>query len=126
MISARTSFPRCCKTGMNLQTFRFNGYWKDVGTIASLWEANMDILDRPQEINLRDREWRIYSRNPIKPAHYIADSAHVTNSAMTDGCNIYGTVDHSVLFNSVTIEKGAIVRDSIHDAPELPLPQVLS
>jgi glucose-1-phosphate adenylyltransferase len=73
----------------------------------------MDILDRPEEINLRDREWRIYSRNPVKPAHYIATSARVVNSAMTDGCNVCGTVEHSVLFNSVTVEKGAVVRDSI-------------
>lgn len=105
--------PKMLQVGMNLQAYRFSGYWKDVGTISSLWEANMDILDRPHDINLRDRDWRIYSRNPVKPSHFIADSAEVRNSAMTDGCNIFGTVDHSVLFNSVTIEKGAVVRDSV-------------
>ena len=98
---------------MRLMAYRFQGYWKDVGTISSYWEANMDILDRPEEIDLRDRNWRVYSRNPVKPAHYIASSARVVNSAMTDGCNVSGTVEHSVLFNSVTVERGAVVRDSI-------------
>ncbi len=73
----------------------------------------MDILDRPEEIDFGDRSWRIYSKNPVKPAHYIAAGARVVNSALTDGCNIYGTVEHSVLSNSVTVEKGAIVKDSI-------------
>ncbi len=105
--------PSMLSSGLSLMAYRFNGYWKDVGTITSLWEANMDILDRPGEIDLRDREWRIYSRNPVKPAHYIAPGAHVVNSAMTDGCHIAGTVEHSVLSNSVTIEKGAVVKDCI-------------
>jgi len=105
--------PKMLSVGMRLMAYRFRGYWKDVGTVTSLWEANMDLLDRPEEINLRDREWRIYSRNPVKPAHYIASSARVINSAMTDGCNVAGTVEHSVLFNSVTIGRGAVVRDSI-------------
>lgn len=105
--------PRMLKNNDRLCAYRFSGYWKDVGTIASLWEANMDILDRPEELNFRDRSWRIYSKNPVKPAHYIAASAKVVNSALTDGCSIYGTVEHSVLSNSVTVEKGAVVRDSI-------------
>ncbi len=105
--------PNMLAEGLKLIAYRFCGYWKDVGTIASLWEANMDILDRPEEINFSDRSWRIYSRNPVKPAHYIAAGARVINSALTDGCNIYGTVEHSVLSNSVTVEKGAVVRDSI-------------
>lgn len=105
--------PAMLKDHMKLSAYRFCGYWKDVGTLTSLWEANMDILDRPEEINLTDRSWRIYSRNPVKPAHYIAAGARVINSALTDGCNIYGTVEHSVLANSVTVEKGAVVKDSI-------------
>lgn len=105
--------PMLLKQGKKLCAYRFSGYWKDVGTISSLWEANMDILDRPEEINLMDRSWRVYSRNPVKPSHYIADGAVVKNSALTDGCQIYGTVEHSVLSNSVTVEKGAIVRDSV-------------
>ena len=105
--------PRMLTDGQKLSAYRFCGYWKDVGTVSSLWEANMDILDRPEELNFRDREWRIYSKNPVKPAHYIARKAKVINSALTDGCSIYGTVEHSVLSNSVTVEKGAVVRDSI-------------
>lgn len=105
--------PMLLKEGKKLCAYRFSGYWKDVGTISSLWEANMDILDRPEEINLMDRSWRIYSRNPVKPSHYIADGAIVRNSALTDGCQIYGSVEHSVLSNSVTVEKGAIVKDSV-------------
>lgn len=105
--------PKMLSVDMRLMAYRFQGYWKDVGTISSYWEANMDILDRPEEIDLRDRNWRVYSRNPVKPAHYIASSARVVNSAMTDGCNVSGTVEHSVLFNSVTVERSAVVRDSI-------------
>jgi glucose-1-phosphate adenylyltransferase len=99
--------------GLRMQAYRFSGYWKDVGTIASLWEANMDILDRPEELNFRDRNWRIYSRNPVQPAHFIADGARIENSAMTDGCSIFGTVEHSVLSSSVTIEEGAVVKDCV-------------
>ncbi len=105
--------PNMLAADQRLVAYRFSGYWKDVGTISSYWEANMDLLDRPEEINLRDREWRIYSRNPIKPAHFISSGAEIYNSAMTDGCTVAGTVEHSVLFNSVTVEKGAVVKDSI-------------
>jgi len=105
--------PMLLKQGKKLCAYRFSGYWKDVGTISSLWEANMDILDRPEDINLMDRSWRVYSRNPVKPSHYIADGATVINTAMTDGCQIFGSVEHSVLSNSVTIERGAVVKDSV-------------
>ena len=105
--------PMLLKQGKKLSAYRFSGYWKDVGTISSLWETNMDLLDRPEEINLMDRSWRVYSRNPVKPSHYIADGAVVKNSALTDGCQIYGNVEHSVLSNSVTVEKGAAVIDSV-------------
>jgi len=98
---------------MHLIAYRFSGYWKDVGTIASLWECNMDLLDRPEELNLIDRNWRIYSRNPIKPSNFISEDATVSMSAMTDGCQVYGTVQHSVLSDSVTVEKGAVVIDSV-------------
>lgn len=96
-----------------LQAYRFDGYWKDVGTIASLWEANMDILDYPEAINLRDDSWRIYSRNPVKPAHFVAETARVINSAMTDGCQIYGKVQHSLLSAACIVEPGAEVIDSV-------------
>ena len=96
-----------------LFAYRFQGYWKDVGTISSLWEANMDILDKPDEIDLRDADWRIYSRNPVKPAHYISDTATIKHSCTTDGCRIMGHVEHSVLGHSVIVEEGAIVRNSV-------------
>ncbi len=105
--------PMMLNQGKTLVAYRFSGYWKDVGTIKSLWESNMDILDRPEETDLIDRTWRIYSRNPVKPSNYISREAKVSMSAMTDGCQIYGTVDHSVLSDSVTVEKGAIVKDSV-------------
>ena len=105
--------PYCKDKGQRLFAYEYNGYWKDVGTIASLWEANMDILDYPDEINLRDASWRIYSRNPVKPAHYIADTAKVINSAMTDGCQIYGKVQHSLLSAACIVEPGAEVIDSV-------------
>ena len=105
--------PMLLKDQKRLFAYRFSGYWKDVGTISSLWEANMDILDRPEEINFMDRTWRVSGRNPMKPSHYISKGAVVKNSALTDGCEIYGTVLHSVLSHSVVIEKGAIVKDSV-------------
>lgn len=105
--------PLMLSKSMHLIAYRFSGYWKDVGTIASLWECNMDLLDRPEELNLIDRDWRIYSRNPIKPSNFISEDATVSMSAMTDGCQVYGTVQHSVLSDSVTVEKGAVVIDSV-------------
>ncbi len=105
--------PKLLDEGKKLISHRFSGYWKDVGTIKSLWESNMDILDHPDELNFRDETWRVYSRNPIKPAHFISGKAQVSHSVMTDGCQVYGTVRHSVLAHSVYIEEGAIVRDSV-------------
>ncbi|NLN46806.1 MAG: glucose-1-phosphate adenylyltransferase [Clostridiaceae bacterium] len=105
--------PKMLDDHMKLVAYRFSGYWKDVGTIGSLWEANMDLLDHPEQLSLFDRSWKIYSKNPVKPAHYIGRDAHVQNSAMTDGCIIEGEVIHSVLSDSVTVERGASVRNSI-------------
>lgn len=105
--------PRMLEENKKLCAYRFCGYWQDVGTISSYWQSNMDILDKPEEINFRDRDWRIYSKNPIKPAHFIARGGKVNNSALTDGCSVYGSVEHSVLSNNVTVGKNAVVRDSI-------------
>lgn len=105
--------PMLLDEGKKLVSYRFAGYWKDVGTVKSLWESNMDILDYPDEINFRDETWRIYSRNPVKPAHYISNEAVVKRSALTDGCRIFGQVEHSVLSHSVIVEEGAIVKDSV-------------
>ena len=96
-----------------LYAYAFTDYWKDVGTIASLWEANMDLLKTPPEFDLTDPRWKIYSRTPVMPPHFIADDAIVTNSMVTEGCEIDGTVRDSVLFAGVTVEKGAVVEDSV-------------
>ncbi len=93
--------------------YPFEGYWKDVGTLDSLWEANMDLLNPNVPLELYDPNWKIYSRNPVMPPHYISAVANVQNSMVTEGCSVYGTVDFSVLFAGVTIEEGAVVRDSI-------------
>ena len=105
--------PMLLNGGKKLYAYRFSGYWKDVGTISSLWETNMDILDKPEEINLVDRSWKIFSRNPVKPSHFIGQGARVKDSALTDGCRIYGDVEHSVLSNSVIVERGAVVKDCV-------------
>lgn len=105
--------PNMLKGNESIYAYRFEGYWKDVGTLHSLWEANMDIIASPPVFNLLDYNWRIYSKNPIKPPHYISSDAVVTNSCVTEGCNIRGYVDHSVISDGVTIEKGAKVIDSI-------------
>lgn len=105
--------PMLLNEGHKLFAYRFAGYWKDVGTISSLWETNMDILDKPEDINLVDRSWKIFSRNPVKPSHFIGQGARVKDSALTDGCRIYGDVEHSVLSNSVVVERGAVVKDCV-------------
>lgn len=105
--------PAMLRDKKRLTTYRFNSYWKDVGTIDSLWEANLDLLSPKAELDLADPSWRIYSRTPSAPPQYIGKNAQVQNSIVTEGCNIYGNVDFSVLFESVTIEEGAQVRDSL-------------
>jgi len=96
-----------------MYAYAFEGYWKDVGTIDSLWEANMDLLAPSDPLSLYDPGWKIYSRNPCQPPHFVADTAHVENSLITEGCRVAGEIDFSVLFAGVTIEEGAVVRDSI-------------
>ena len=96
-----------------LVAYDFEGYWKDVGTIESLWEANMDLLSTPMPIDLHDKKWRIFARNPGYAPHYIAKGATVQDSLITEGCEVYGHVSHSVLFSGVVIEEGADVRDAV-------------
>ncbi|MGN0593524.1 MAG: glucose-1-phosphate adenylyltransferase [Hominimerdicola sp.] len=93
--------------------YRFDGYWKDVGTIESLWEANMDLINPNIPIDLYDPSWKIYSRNPILPPQTIGPNAHIQNSMATEGCVINGTVEFSMIAEGVTIEEGAAVYDSI-------------
>lgn len=82
--------PNMLANGERLFTYAFSGYWKDVGTIDSLWEANMDLLDPKTQLNLYDPSWKIYSRNPVMPPHYVSDKAKVENSMVTEGCVIEG------------------------------------
>ncbi|MDO4866565.1 MAG: glucose-1-phosphate adenylyltransferase [Clostridia bacterium] len=105
--------PNLLRDGKKLYAYAFTSYWKDVGTISSLWEANMDLLKDPPEFDLTDPRWKIYSRTPVMPPHFIADDAVVQNSMVTEGCEIDGTVRDSVLFAGVTVEAGAIVEDSV-------------
>ncbi|WP_233414388.1 glucose-1-phosphate adenylyltransferase [Thermaerobacillus caldiproteolyticus] len=96
-----------------LVAYPFKGYWKDVGTVKSLWEANMDLLNEESELNLFDHSWRIYSVNPNQPPQYIASDAVVTESLINEGCVVEGSVEHSVLFQGVHIQKGAVVKDCV-------------
>ncbi|WP_312642041.1 glucose-1-phosphate adenylyltransferase [Hydrogenoanaerobacterium sp.] len=105
--------PAMLDDGQRMFAYNFEGYWKDVGTIDSLWEANMDLLDPNVPLDLYDPSWKIYARNPVKPPHFVAKGAVVENSIVTEGCYIEGTVDFSVLFAGVKVEDGATVRDSI-------------
>mgnify|MGYP000142835678 CR=1 FL=1 len=105
--------PAMLNAGERLFAYPFSGYWKDVGTIDSLWEANLDIINPNVDLDLSDKSWRIYSRNPMAPPHYIGKSAVVENSSISEGCEIEGNVDYSVISSNVTIEAGADVRYSV-------------
>lgn len=105
--------PKMLADNQKMIAYQFDGYWKDVGTISSLWEANMDILHGNSGLNLGDDKWKIYCRNTAEPPHYVSDSATITESLATEGAMIYGTVKNSVLFGSVTIGKGAYVEGAI-------------
>lgn len=93
--------------------YSFNGYWKDVGTISSLWKANMEFLDPNNELNIGDREWRIYSRNETLPPMFLTESANVVNSMVVDGCYISGDIKHSILSQRVTVGTGTTITDSM-------------
>ena len=105
--------PAMLNAGEKLKVYRFNDYWKDVGTVDSLWDANLDLLNPKIDLNLSDKNWRIYSRNTAMPPQYVSDTAVVENSLVTDGCEIYGNLDYSILFNNVTVEPGATVEYSL-------------
>ncbi len=105
--------PRMLSLGEKMMSYEFSGYWKDVGTISSLYDANMDLLGDTPNFQVDEKSWIIRSRNPIAPPHYISDKASVVNSAVVSGCEIYGRVENSVLSHHVEIEEGAIVKNSI-------------
>lgn len=105
--------PAMLQNGERMYAYAFQGYWKDVGTIDSLWEANMDLLDPNVPLDLYDDAWKIYARNPVMPPQYVAEGAVTQNSMISEGCIVEGDVDFSILFAGVTVEKGTVVHDSI-------------
>lgn len=105
--------PRMLRDGNQMYAFPFKGYWKDVGTVRSYWEANMDLLDENNTLGIYDKDWRIYTYNRNLPPHYIARGSVVINSLVNEGCIIKGTVKNSVLFSDVTVEAGAEVNNSV-------------
>ena len=105
--------PNLLNNGEKLFAYKFDGYWKDVGTISSLWEANMDLIGDEPVLNMSDRNFRIFSRNFARPPQYIGSKAKVENSLISEGCNINGSVINSVLSGGVVIESGALVKDSV-------------
>ena len=106
--------PNLLRDNRRMYAYHFSGYWKDVGTISSLWEANMEVLDPEHSgINLFDEDWKIYSRKSALPGQKVSADAVVENSMVTDGCRIKGTVRHSILFEGVRVEKGALIEDAV-------------
>ncbi len=105
--------PNMLNAGEKMVAYTFDGYWKDVGTLDSLWEANMDLLNPNIPIDLYDPNWKMYSRNPVLPPQYIGLNAEIEDSMISEGCDIDGKVDFSVIYEGVTIETGATVIDSI-------------
>ena len=105
--------PKMLSDQCRMYAYPFDGYWKDVGTISSLWEANMDLLGDNPAFDLKDKSWRIYSRNTSMPPQHVGEKAKISNSLITEGCDIEGIVENSVLFSGVTVEKGAYIKDSV-------------
>ncbi len=105
--------PAMLENNEKMYAYSFNGYWKDVGTLYSLWEANMDILKSDDVLNLYDPEWKIYSRNMSLPPQYIGTDAQIQESLICDGCNINGNVNSSIIYSGVTVEKGVIIDHSV-------------
>lgn len=105
--------PKMLSAGARMYSYAFNGYWKDVGTISSLWEANMDLLEDEPELNLHDSSWKVYSVNPAMPPHYVSPEAKVKKSLISEGAVVYGEVENSVIFSGVKIAKGAKVINSV-------------
>ncbi|MBR3438648.1 MAG: glucose-1-phosphate adenylyltransferase [Clostridia bacterium] len=105
--------PKMLADGCSMYAYPFEGYWKDVGTVSSLWEANMDLLGENPKFPIHDSSWRIFSRNEPLPPHYISSSSDISNSFITEGCVIEGEVRNSILFSGVKVERGAVIRDSV-------------
>ncbi len=105
--------PTMLNDNQKLFAYSFHGYWKDVGTIDSLWEANMDLIFHPDQLKIDNPDWKIYARNPVSPPHYTGPNASITNSIVSEGGNIYGKVNNSVVSYKVTLEEGALSEGSV-------------
>ncbi len=105
--------PNMLNDGKEMYAWSFEGYWKDVGTVRSFWESNMDLLDENNTLNLYDRKWRIYTRSKNLPPHFIARGSDVKNSLINEGCIVEGQLNNSILFSDVRLEEGAIVNNSV-------------
>ena len=105
--------PAFLNNGEKLFSYGFEGYWKDVGTISSLWEANMDLIGDDPILNPVDKNFKIYSKNNARAPQYLGPNSKITNSLVSEGCRIYGTVENSVLSGGVIVEEGAIIKDSV-------------
>ncbi|KXA07836.1 glucose-1-phosphate adenylyltransferase [Finegoldia magna] len=105
--------PKIIDDGLNVFAWKFDGYWKDVGTVRSYWQANLDLLNPDNKLDLYDTSWRIYTKNRNLPPHYVDEFADVKKSLINENCLIYGNVNNSVLFSSITVEKNAEVHDSV-------------
>ena len=105
--------PYCHDKQQRIFAYEYNGYWKDVGTISSLWEANMDLIGDDPILNPVDKDFKIYSKNNARAPQYLGPNSKITNSLVSEGCRIYGTVENSVLSGGVIVEEGAIVKDSV-------------
>ncbi|MGE9833657.1 glucose-1-phosphate adenylyltransferase [Streptococcus orisratti] len=104
--------PAYLESGERVYTYNFQGYWKDVGTIESLWEANMEYIGEDNDLHSRDRSWKIYSKNLIAPPNFITETADVKDSLIVDGCFVSGKVEHSILSTNVQVKEGAEIKDS--------------
>jgi glucose-1-phosphate adenylyltransferase len=109
----RNIIPKMIEDGLEIYAYIFDDYWKDVGTIESYWQANMDLLKEDNKLNLYDNTWKIYTKNPIRPPHYVCEDAIVKGSLLNEGCIIYGYVENSVLFPGVYVGKNSRVIDSV-------------
>lgn len=105
--------PQMLSAGQKMYAYSFEGYWKDVGTIQSLWEANMDLLEDEPSFDLYDPKWRIYGRNPGEPPHYMGEHGDVKNTLVSEGAVINGSVKHSVIFTKVIVDEGVKIQDSV-------------
>lgn len=104
--------PAYLESGERVYAYNFEGYWKDVGTIESLWEANMEYIGEDNELHSHDRSWKIYSRNVIAPPNFLTEESDVKNSLVVDGCFVAGKVEHSILSTNVQVKEGAEIKDS--------------